>query len=265
MIRKFMQFETVSDVMARGTILVLFIAITAGLFIRGAYLGYFLSSPADFPVDSYMVGALAGFLISAPVVFTFFFAAKSIYGMNQQVAKIAREDFLTGLLNRRAFFAQITDQADLRGAAQARFAKQGHLIIGDADNFKRLNDTFGHPFGDKALVCISSSFSAVTMDRAIAARIGGEEFGVFLPDGQLEEAMAMAECIRKSVADAYLVHETGSVSLSISIGMASVAMGDSLADAMKRADDALYMAKQAGKNRVVVHSENRTAASLLAA
>ena len=134
----------------------------------------------------------------------------------------------------------------------ASFAHDGHLIIADADNFKRLNDTFGHLFGDKALVLISGSFRGATLSRGIAARIGGEEFGVFLPGTSLDEARTVAELIRKSVEASELVHETGHVALSVSLGLTPVTKGDTLSEAMKRADDALYAAKQAGKNRVAV-------------
>jgi diguanylate cyclase len=251
MIRKILQFETMTDVVVRAVILVLGIAIAAGFMLDTISSHYFAESPSGFAHMAYIVGAFTGVVVGSPIVLAFFYAAKVIYGDHLEVAKIAREDFLTGLLNRREFFGMITRQNAEQGG-QAFFTGEGLLLIIDADNFKRINDVHGHLIGDTALVAISTAIKKSVRDIDIVARIGGEEFGVFLPNVSNAKGLEIAERVRKSVADTMLYVGDERLGLNISIGAKPVTRTTIVSTSMKAADAALYAAKSQGKNRVVL-------------
>ncbi len=153
-------------------------------------------------------------------------------------------DPLTGLRNRR----------ELEQALAAYGPKSPHpaaLIYIDLDHFKRLNDTLGHPAGDAALKHVARLLETAVRDGDLVARIGGEEFAVWLPRTALREGMEVAERIRRSVAENALPWSGAIYPLTTSCGLASYPepIGD-LANLPAAADAALYHAKQAGRNRV---------------
>lgn len=234
--------------------LTLFIAITAGLIVDGVGRSFFAGDPFGFTNLAYFVGAGTGIVVGAPIVLAFFIAAKVIYGDHLEVAKIAREDFLTGLLNRREFFGRLTTQSAEHGG-QTLFAGEGLLLIIDADNFKRINDVHGHLVGDTALVSIATAVKKAVRDVDIVARIGGEEFGVFLPAVTNAHGLEIAERVRQSVADILLFVGDEQLTLNISIGAKPVTRTTIVSSSMKAADAALYTAKLQGKNRVVLADE----------
>ena len=251
MIRKILQFESVSQVLARSIILLLAIAIAAGLTVDWLIDFYFAGDAAQFAASAYLVGAFTGFVVAAPIVFAFFFAAKQIYGVNQQVVKIASEDFLTGLLNRREFFARITSPGNEQGSPHL-FAKDGLLLIIDADNFKQINDTHGHPVGDKALIRMAAAIRDSVREQDIVSRIGGEEFAVLLASVSVESGAEIAERIRASVEAIELFIGDEQIVLTVSTGAVFVSRTSLFSSAMKAADSALYRAKQSGKNCVII-------------
>jgi diguanylate cyclase len=253
MIRKILQFETVSQVVARGTILVLLIAIAAGLTVEWVIDSYFAGDTAKFAASAYLVGAFTGIVVAAPIVFAFFFAAKEIYGVTLHVVKIASEDFLTGLLNRREFFSRITSPGNEQGSPHL-FSREGLLLIIDADNFKQINDTYGHPVGDKALIRMAAAIKNSVREQDIVSRIGGEEFAVLLPSVSIETGAEIAERIRTSVEAIELFISDTQIVLTVSTGAVFVTRTALFSSAMKAADSALYRAKQSGKNCVVIDS-----------
>jgi len=121
----------------------------------------------------------------------------------------------------------------------------------DLDHFKRLNDTLGHPAGDAALKHVARLLEAAVRDGDVVARIGGEEFAVWLPRTPLREGVEVAERIRRSVAEKHLTWSGSVYPLTTSCGIASYPepIGD-LLNLPTAADAALYRAKQAGRNRV---------------
>jgi two-component system cell cycle response regulator len=125
----------------------------------------------------------------------------------------------------------------------------------DVDRFKLVNDSWGHDAGDEVLREFADRVRACTRGIDLVARMGGEEIVVVLPDTTLEAAHAVAERIRERVeAEAFAIHSNArQIPVTVSIGVASRRAGDaSSAEMMKRADDALYRAKAAGRNRVIV-------------
>ncbi|GBU18300.1 MULTISPECIES: sensor domain-containing diguanylate cyclase [Methylobacterium] len=172
---------------------------------------------------------------------------------NAELASQARTDGLTGLSNRRRY-------DELLAAEWRRAARTGahlSLLVLDTDHFKRFNDHFGHPRGDEVLRAIADCLKMSVDPRdAFPCRIGGEEFAVILPGVDAPEAKAIAERIRRSVVDLQIAHapEVGGVS-TISIGVAHIVPSaeDEPSMLFRRADEALYEAKHAGRNRVRVH------------
>ena len=149
-------------------------------------------------------------------------------------------DPLTGLRNRREFERAL---AAMHGGAS--------LIYVDLDHFKKLNDTLGHPAGDAALKHVARLLEAAVRDGDLVARIGGEEFAVWLPRTPLREGMEVAERIRRSVAEKPLTWSGSVYPLTTSCGIASCPeLVSDVLNLPAAADAALYRAKQAGRNRV---------------
>jgi diguanylate cyclase (GGDEF)-like protein len=169
----------------------------------------------------------------------------------EKQAELAVRDGLTGLYNRRAF-------SELLSQAVAREDRQGGrfgLLLLDLDHFKKLNDTYGHPAGDAALKSAAHVLQRHLRRGDQAARYGGEEFVAILPGTDPEGAAHLAERVREAVQKNRLVFEGARLDLTASFGLAVWPEDGKEADALlASADRALYAAKQAGRNRVVVAS-----------
>jgi diguanylate cyclase (GGDEF)-like protein len=159
----------------------------------------------------------------------------------------AVRDRLTDLYNRRAFdelLAGAIARADRRGSTVA-------LLMLDLDHFKKLNDTYGHPAGDAVLRHAAGVLRKQLRQGDVAARFGGEEFAVILPDTDEPGALHLADRVREAVQQARLVHSGARLAVTVSVGAAvwphHAQEPDTLLDA---ADRALYAAKEAGRNRV---------------
>lgn len=165
----------------------------------------------------------------------------------RQLQDLAARDFLTGLFNRRHFFAR---GRQLIGEAREMGLPVSIAIL-DVDHFKRLNDRHGHDGGDKALTAVARALSTMA-ERGfnLLARIGGEEFAIIFPGADLAEAERLCEGIRTAIANAPLVIEGETLPLTVSIGVAPIGPGDALEAALGLADQALYAAKQAGRDKV---------------
>ncbi|MDI9243827.1 diguanylate cyclase [Marinobacter sp. CHS3-4] len=172
---------------------------------------------------------------------------------NRRLEETVRTDSLTGLNNRRFFF-------ELGHSAVKKSVRSGKplsVIMFDADLFKKVNDTYGHAVGDKALIQLSEVAQNTVREIDLLARIGGEEFAILLEDSDEDAAAEVAERLRKTVNDSPVALERGEVMLSISAGVASFVpdRDNKLDDLLVYADKALYAAKSSGRNRVCRHSE----------
>jgi diguanylate cyclase (GGDEF)-like protein len=161
---------------------------------------------------------------------------------------LANTDPLTGALNRRRFLELLEGDARKPGGKPASLA----VLMLDLDYFKMINDRFGHSTGDEALRHFTELAKGVLRDRDHFARLGGEEFAALLPGTPLDAALAVAERIRASTADAGFKDENGvDVPLSVSIGVTELPADDPRPLAvLNRADKALYLTKKSGRNRV---------------
>ena len=127
------------------------------------------------------------------------------------------------------------------------------MLMLDADFFKKVNDTYGHKIGDKVLIALADKTEKALRDCDIVARYGGEEFLVFLPNIHVEQAYKVAERLREAIASIVVLTETGKkVSFTVSIGVTSSDISADVDTLIKTADEALYKAKQNGRNRVEI-------------
>ncbi len=166
-----------------------------------------------------------------------------------RLRELATRDPLTGLWNRRHFLELAEREVKRVARAEGKLA----LCTLDADHFKRVNDAHGHAVGDRVLVAIARAAASALRTTDVLARVGGEEFHVLLPDTDAEGAHAVAERMRRAIAEVNVASETGSpIRASVSIGVTVQRAGDDLEAVLRRADDALYRAKQQGRNRTVV-------------
>jgi diguanylate cyclase (GGDEF)-like protein len=167
--------------------------------------------------------------------------------LHQVVRKQALTDELTGLVNRRRFVEVLEGEITRAGRLKVPLS----ILFADLDDFKRLNDRFGHAAGDEALRTFAELLRAQLRGIDTAARMGGEEFAVLLPGTELEGAVVVAERIRLALAEqASSREQAGGTGLTTSIGVVQYRTGTS-GDLLRRADAALYSAKEQGKNRVV--------------
>jgi diguanylate cyclase len=169
---------------------------------------------------------------------------------HHELSVIASTDSLTGVLNRGAFTALV--DAYLAELRKSERQNDGALLVVDADNFKAINDNFGHDQGDEALRIIANAIRSILRSTDIVGRIGGEEFGIFLPGSEPSLSVAVAERIRHSVATAEFRPDGKQQTLSISIGGALFHHGLTFNELFRIADQQLYAAKQNGRNRVSV-------------
>ena len=166
----------------------------------------------------------------------------------EKTQRQAKTDGLTGMLNHRTFYETL--ETELRRSQ--RYGGQISIIMADIDNLKPINDTFGHRSGDLAIKQISRRIIACIRQIDIAARYGGDEFAVILPNTSLADAMVVAERMVNMVADSPMIWDQKEIKLSISVGVGQYNADISSDDVTKATDRALYAAKQAGKNTVKV-------------
>jgi diguanylate cyclase (GGDEF)-like protein len=161
-----------------------------------------------------------------------------------ELRKIATTDFLTGVLNRRSFFAHAEKQV----ALSLKTGSPCCFLALDADFFKRINDRFGHPIGDEVLKKIAAVCQASVRSADVVARLGGEEFSVILPTTTKAQALVVAERIRAAIEKSAVLIPDQEVRFTVSLGVADFWEG--LDESLQRADAALYLAKKEGRNCV---------------
>jgi diguanylate cyclase (GGDEF)-like protein len=171
----------------------------------------------------------------------------------EKTQRQATMDGLTGLANHRTFY-EILEKELWR---TRRYGGQITLIMVDVDNLKRINDSCGHRVGDRVIKEISKKIKACIRQIDTAARYGGDEFAVILPNTSLADAVVVAERMVDSVSDSPITWKNEQISLSISVGVGEYDAESSPEDITSRSDQALYMAKQAGKNTVRIFEQGK--------
>lgn len=165
------------------------------------------------------------------------------------VKKEATTDGLTDIANRKSFDSTLREAVEISAKEEQPLT----LLLLDIDHFKNFNDTFGHPMGDQVLRLVARVLVGNIKGQDTAARYGGEEFAVILPDTPLVSGAKVAETLRRAIETRELVNKSDNKklgSITISIGVAELRPGEQPSTLIERADEALYKAKNAGRNRV---------------
>ncbi|MFC4932657.1 diguanylate cyclase [Massilia sp. GCM10023247] len=169
------------------------------------------------------------------------------------INELALRDELTGVHNRRYLMGLIEkekERADRNGRAFC-------LCLLDIDFFKRVNDTYGHSAGDAVLRAVARTVEAQVRGSDCFGRYGGEEFLLMLPETPAADALVLTERVREAIEKLRCLEAGSEIALTVSIGVAEYRMGEAIGLSVGRADEALYLAKSSGRNRVVCHGENR--------
>jgi diguanylate cyclase len=164
-----------------------------------------------------------------------------------QASEIVRHDALTGVLNRKGLGEAFEREV---GRARRKNAPMCLAML-DVDNFKALNDTHGHDAGDEALVHLAKVVRETLRPQDTLARYGGEEFVIILTDTQLEDAVRAMTRVQRELTRRFFLHQNEKILITFSCGVAELGAEESPDAAVRRADQAMYLAKRAGKNRVV--------------
>lgn len=185
--------------------------------------------------DLLLVASLI-FAIAAPFLVLLLTLLSQQKKLQDQLARLASTDSLTGLLNRRGFFGAIGDDDTLRIS--------GDFLLVDIDHFKKVNDTFGHAAGDLCLKETGRHLPTILPGSAVVGRLGGEEFGILL-DHRASRGGAFTAALAELLSRG-LAYDDGR-RITMSVGIARVRAGETISEAMRRADLALYLAKQEGR------------------
>ncbi|QNI36901.1 GGDEF domain-containing protein [Edaphobacter albus] len=215
-----------------------------GIIFWGLPQDYFVAS------SSQLIGFLGFYILIAGIPVGYFWMTSSRLYANQEL--LARTDSLTGLLNRRGMEDQSTREI---GRSRREGTPLAVLAI-DLDYFKNINDKYGHETGDTVLCSVAKALTSAMRGHDFAARLGGEEFIVVLSNTNRENAVITAERLRSSVAALSIPVRPYNLGFTASFGIAILHPGDTLEDALRRADHALYEAKLAGRNRIVLEPES---------
>ena len=165
----------------------------------------------------------------------------------ETTSDLVRHDQLTGVLNRRGL-------EDMFNKEVARAQRHDTLLcVGllDIDNFKKLNDSLGHDVGDQALIHLANVCRETLRPQDTVARFGGEEFIILLPETPLEDASVALTRLQRELTKKFFLNDNEKVLITFSAGVTQMLPEDTQATVIKRADEAMYKAKQTGKNRVV--------------
>jgi diguanylate cyclase (GGDEF)-like protein len=221
------------------------LATMAFMMIVSSLPGY------EIPASFYSLSMACAACVSAPVTLLFVYQENRIRKLHTDLERAyaslertARTDQMTGIANRDTFLTRVSARL---------VSHDGWMIIADADDFKHINDTYGHPIGDRVIAAIGKAIRGCVRGNDLCGRLGGEEFGIFIDSDDPNAAMAAAERIRLAVSSLdFAVGPGRSISPTISLGFAHAAKGQ-LDQSLHDADEALYEAKRSGRNRTVRH------------
>lgn len=216
-----------------------------------AMLGFYAMTGEAMPVHQPMLVGILASVIVLPVICHSVLHAERNRAVIARLSSLAETDALSGLLNRAGFFTALERLSGrLRPDESA-----GAVLYVDADHFKSINDRYGHQVGDRALATVGAALRSRTRVTDICGRLGGEEFAVLLRGANLEQAHQIAERIRAGVEEDGGALSVPGLSLTVSIGLALHEPGQPIDECIRAADQRLYEAKAAGRNRVAFRLE----------
>jgi diguanylate cyclase (GGDEF)-like protein len=172
---------------------------------------------------------------------------QQLQAANLQLQQLSRTDRLTGL-NNRGYWEECLQHEYAR---HRRYQSMAALVMFDIDHFKKVNDTYGHPAGDKVIQAVADVMREQVRDTDYAGRYGGEEFVVLLPDVDSAGAMLFAERLRQRIESLLVTYEGQGIPFTISLGVADLSHPtQEYLQLIERADQALYASKEGGRNQV---------------
>jgi len=250
---------------SKGRVILTTVLGTAVCMAAAVYVDSFNFSLYDAPARfrSLLTDIFLPIVLAVPLLLFFSSKLRELAIAHRRLTIYASTDGLTQVMNRAAFSTLV--DAYLKDVRSAEQRAAGALLIIDADNFKAVNDRYGHDRGDMALVTIADSIKSMLRAPDLVGRLGGEEFGVFLPGANCDQAERVAERIRTSVNDANFLPDGRVHRLSVSVGGAVFEATVPFAELFRLADQQLYAAKQRGRNRVVITPIPVSGAALAAA
>jgi len=223
-----------------------YLLVSLVLLVRavGAYIVGGHAPHADLPANQALF--LAAFILALVNGVSFLLLLKE--DADAELRQLVTTDPLTRLANRRAFVEKSRELIELG----RRSGSPVSLLMLDLDHFKAINDTHGHAAGDIVLKRVAQEMRGELRSVDLCGRIGGEEFAMVLPGARLDEAASVAERVRRAVEATGVEVAGAALTVTISVGVAEIGPADSFDRALSRADEALYGAKAAGRNRVVL-------------
>jgi len=240
-LRMSMQIHTRRDVWKYTAMITVFAVTVSELCMAGLY---FSAGERAFTMqNSIIMAGILPVIIALPI--THHVAQMSLRLANTQaeLRHLANTDPLTRLPNRRSFFHNAAKLLEHETAPAS-------LLVIDADHFKELNDSYGHAVGDKALITIADILRASFRQSDLICRVGGEEFAVLIPGMTITQAEDLAVRVVAKVAASPLSEPNAVIEYSVSCGIADTTIGKDMQALFKAADDAMYLAKKQGRNRV---------------
>ncbi len=232
---------------ATSSVIVLMIPITVYLILQNTFLHFVMA----FGVILFILSSLRSVKLLTKSLKRSYQSSYELKIAKEGAEYLARTDALTELLNRRAFYEKGDDEV----IRSKRYSRTLSLIVLDLDHFKMVNDNHGHVAGDEALIMTAKIILQETRDTDVAGRLGGEEFGICLPETSLKKAAHIAERLRIRISDCAVYSNGKEVKFTTSAGVSGYdENSNSFSDIMDKADKALYIAKNEGRNKVVVYS-----------
>ena len=225
--------------------------ILAGLFILARRLGLDQTTPENYQNILFFTNLIQGYFLLILTTFTLESEKQSsearIVNDNQHLLTLANTDPLTNLLNRRNMMAQIETEKEKIEKGGQPFS----LIMIDVDNFKQINDEYGHDGCDFVLVLLSEKIKSAVRKRDFISRWGGDEFLIMLIETDLSTGEIVAEKVRLNVVNSPFIYQDINIPVTITLGISQCGVPDAVSGCIHKADLALYEGKQAGKNRSV--------------
>ena len=200
------------------------------------------------------LSAIITCVVSFPIGFYIQRQKQQLIALSKKLAITASTDQLSGLLNRASYLHSVEEKLTTPKSGPTA----GCFLFIDIDHFKKLNDRFGHAVGDSAIRKVAKIIFQHVDEDLGAGRLGGEEFGLFLPNANKKKAISVAENIRRKVRKLSFHDERGELRLSVSIGCTMHMAGQSLTQLVSAADHCMYQAKQNGRNQIVFGPELAT-------
>lgn len=233
----------------REMVLTLALLLTSYLGLHAATQAYGIMAPLS-SAGLNIVHAFNVTIVFAMASYTARFYYNTVRRAERKLLELATTDSLTSLSNRRHLLALAEREVTRSRLTGDPIA----LILADIDHFKQINDEYGHDGGDRVITHAGAQLAGLCRAQDIVARWGGEEFLILLPATTFDDGFAVAERIRKTVANAAVEHQGRTINYTLSLGVASLKEDESFNDAIIRADRALYQSKESGRDRVTAAS-----------